>query len=108
EVVNQHILDADTLSVTAGGVTTTDDDYVFDGQTRSSTLLGLGVILDYPSIFTGWDLSLNATWQQNLDGSAYQGLGRDEKTLTLGRTSATWATSRSAPPGSTTCHRRMS
>ena len=84
EVVNQHILEADTLSVTTGGITTTDDDYVFDGQTRSSTLLGLGVILDYPSVFTGWDLSLNATWQQNLDGSAYQGLGRGEKTLTLG------------------------
>ncbi|MEZ2744416.1 DUF1302 domain-containing protein [Halopseudomonas bauzanensis] len=84
ELVNQHILDADTLSVTAGGITTTDDDYVFDGQTRSSTLLGLGVILDYPSIFTGWDLSLSGTWQQNLDGSAYQGLGRGEKTLTLG------------------------
>lgn len=84
ELVNQHIVDVDTLSVTAGGVTTTDDDFVYDGQTRSSTLLGLGAILDYPSIFTGWDLSLSGTWQQNLDGSAYQGLGRGEKTLTLG------------------------
>ena len=84
EVVNQRILDADTLSVTSSGITTTEDDYVFDGQTRSSTLLGLGAIFDYPSIFTGWDLSLSGTWQQNLDGSAYQGLGRGEKTLTLG------------------------
>ncbi len=106
ELVNQHILDADTLSVTAGGITTTDDDYVFDGQTRSSTLLGLGVILDYPSIFTGWDLSLSGTWQQNLDGSAYQGLGRGEKTLTLGadfaylgnfEVGATWVNYLSSP-----------
>lgn len=84
ELVNQRIMDVDTLSITSGGLTTTEDDYTYSTQTRSSTLLGLGVVLDYPSIFSGWDLALSGTWQQNLDGSAYQGLGRDEKTLTLG------------------------
>ena len=84
ELVNQRIMDVDTLSITSGGFTTTEDDYTYSTQTRSSTLLGLGVVLDYPSIFSGWDLALSGTWQQNLDGSAYQGLGRDEKTLTLG------------------------
>nr|WP_256582193.1 DUF1302 family protein [Pseudomonas sp. MYb185] len=84
EVVNQRIMDVDTLYMDAGGVISTDDDYTYGTQTRSSTLAGFSVILDYPSIFTGWDLALSGTWQQNLDGSAYQGLGRDEKTLTLG------------------------
>ncbi|MCO5785250.1 hypothetical protein DHB74_02650 [Pseudomonas sp. G11-1] len=84
EVVNQRIMDVDTLHIDAGGVISTDDDYTYGTQTRSSTLAGFSVILDYPSIFTGWDLALSGTWQQNLDGSAYQGLGRDERTLTLG------------------------
>ena len=106
EVVNQRIMDVDTLYMDAGGVISTDDDYTYGTQTRSSTLLGLGAVLDYPSVFTGWDLSLNATWQQNLDGSAYQGLGRDEKTLTLGadfsymgnfEVGATWVNYLSSP-----------
>jgi len=106
ELVNQRILGVDTLSVTSGGVTSTDDDYIYDGQTRSSTLLGLGVNLDYPSVFSGWDLTLSSVWQQNLDGSAYQGLGRGEKTLTLGadfsymgnfEVGATWVNYLSSP-----------
>ena len=106
ELVNQRILGVDTLSVTSGGVTSTDDDYLYDGQTRSSTLLGLGVNLDYPSVFSGWDLTLSSVWQQNLDGSAYQGLGRGEKTLTLGadfsymgnfEVGATWVNYLSSP-----------
>lgn len=106
EVVNQRILGVDTLSVTSGGITSTDDDYLYDGQTRSSTLLGLGVNLDYPSVFSGWDLTLSSVWQQNLDGSAYQGLGRGEKTLTLGadfsymgnfEVGATWVNYLSSP-----------
>lgn len=106
ELVNQRILDVDTLYITAGGVTSTDDDYTYRSQTRSSTLLGLGVTLDYPSVFTGWDLALSGTWQQNVDGSAYQGLGRDEKTLTLGadfsymgnfEVGATWVNYLSSP-----------
>lgn len=84
EVVNQRIQSVDTLTITNAMGTTSDKDYIYDGQTRSSTLLGVGAYLDYPSLFTGWDLTLSGVWQQNLDGSAYQGLGRDEQRLTLG------------------------
>lgn len=84
EVVNQRIQSVDTLTVTNAMGPTSDKDYIYDGQTRSSTLLGVGAYLDYPSLFTGWDLTLSGVWQQNLDGSSYQGLGRDEKRLTLG------------------------
>lgn len=84
EVVNQRIMGVDTLTVTNALGSTTEDDYTYATQTRSSTLLGLGAYLDYPSIFSGWDLTLSSVWQQNIDGSAYQGLGRGEKTLTLG------------------------
>lgn len=84
EVVNQRIQGVDNLTVTNAMGTTSDNDYIYEGQTRSSTLLGLGAYLDYPSLFPGWDLTLSGVWQQNLDGSAYQGLGRAEKRLTLG------------------------
>jgi len=88
ELVSQRIQSVDTLTVTNSFGTTTDKEYVYDTgdaqQSRASTLLGLGAYLDYPSIFTGWDLTLSGIWQQNIDGSAYQGLGRGEKTLTLG------------------------
>jgi len=40
--------------------------------------------MDYPSIATGLDLNTKVVWTQNVDGSAYQGLGRDEKRLTVG------------------------
>ncbi len=106
ELVGERTQSVDTLYVTSGGVTTTDKEYVYDGQTRTRTLLGLGAYLDYPSIFTGWDLTLSGVWQQNLDGSAYQGLGRDEKALTLGaafsylgnfEVGATWVNYLSSP-----------
>lgn len=88
ELVSQRIQSVDTLTVTNSFGTTTDKEYVYDTgdaqQSRASTLLGLGAYLDYPSIFSGWDLTLSSVWQQNIDGSAYQGLGRGEKTLTLG------------------------
>lgn len=110
ELVSQRIQSVDTLTVTNSFGTTTDKEYVYDTgdaqQSRASTLLGLGAYLDYPSIFTGWDLTLSGIWQQNLDGSAYQGLGRDEKALTLGaafsylgnfEVGATWVNYLSSP-----------
>lgn len=86
ELVNERIQRVDTLLVEGGGpgVDGAYDDFEYDGQTRSNTLLGLGAYFDYPSLFSGWDLSTRAVWMQNLDGSGGQGLGRDEKRLTLG------------------------
>ena len=88
ELVHQRIMGADTLTVTGGGPGTDGrfSNYLYEGQTRGSTLLGAGVILDYPSIINGWDLSTNATWTQNIQGSAISGMGRGEKRLTLGAT----------------------
>lgn len=86
ELMHQRIMGADTLTVTGGGPGTdgTFSKYVYDGQTRGSTLLGIGAIMDYPNIFNGWDLSTKAVWTQNIQGSAVSGMGRDEKRLTLG------------------------
>ncbi|MHC8318721.1 DUF1302 domain-containing protein [Pseudomonas sp. LB3P31] len=86
EVVHQHIAGVDSLTITGGGpgVDGTFDNFESKTQTRGSTLLGIGAYLDYPSIATGLDLSTKVVWTQNLDGSAYQGLGRDEKRLTVG------------------------
>ncbi|WP_328592925.1 DUF1302 domain-containing protein [Pseudomonas saliphila] len=90
ELINERIQGVDTLHVTGGGpgFDGAFDDYEYDGQTRSNTMLGLGAVLDYPSVFRGWDLSTNATWMQNLDGSGGQGFGRDEHRLTLGASMA--------------------
>ena len=44
----------------------------------------VGVILDDPSVFSGWDLSTRAIWTQNVAGSSFSGMGRDERRLTLG------------------------
>lgn len=60
------------------------DKFLSATQTRGSTLLGIGAYMDYPSIFNGVDLNTKVVWTQNVDGSAYQGLGRDEKRLTVG------------------------
>ncbi|WP_238474461.1 DUF1302 domain-containing protein [Pseudomonas cavernae] len=86
EVVHQRIEGVDDLTITGGGVGVdgTFDNFEFETQTRGSTLLGVGAIFDYPSITDGWDLSTKVIWNQNVDGSAYQGLGRDEKRLTVG------------------------
>ncbi|HRP24067.1 MAG TPA: DUF1302 family protein [Thauera sp.] len=86
EVVHQRITGVDELTVSGGlpGQNGTFSNYEYDGQTRGSTLVGLGAIFDYPSIFSGWDLSMRAIWTQNIQGSAYSGMGRDEKRLTLG------------------------
>lgn len=86
EVVHQHIAGVDTLVVSGGGpgVDGSFDDFESATQTRGSTLLGVGAYMDYPSIANGLDLTTRVVWQQSVDGSAYQGLGRDEKRLTVG------------------------
>lgn len=86
EVVHQHIAGVDSLTITGGGegVDGTFDKFLSATQTRGSTLLGIGAYMDYPSIMNGVDLNTKVVWTQNVDGSAYQGLGRDEKRLTVG------------------------
>jgi hypothetical protein len=86
EVVHQRIAGVDSLTITGGGpgVDGTFDKFESKTQTRGSTLLGVGAYMDYPSIANGLDLSTKVVWTQNVDGSAYQGLGRDEKRLTVG------------------------
>nr|WP_256675887.1 DUF1302 family protein [Pseudomonas sp. R5(2019)] len=86
EVVHQHIEGVDDVTITGGGpgVDGTFNDFESKAQTRGSTLLGVGAYFDYPSVVNGWDLTTRAVWTQNVDGSAYQGLGRAEKRITLG------------------------
>lgn len=85
EVLHQHIEGVDAVDVSVGGFSAGSfDRFVYDGQTRGSTLLGLGAQLDYPGVFSGWDLITKVNWMQNVDGSALQGIGREEKRLTLG------------------------
>lgn len=86
EVVHQRIAGVDSLTITGGGpgVDGTFDEFESKTQTRGSTLFGVGAYMDYPSIANGLDLSTKVVWTQNVDGSAYQGLGRDEKRLTVG------------------------
>ncbi len=88
EVVHQRIMGVDSLTISGGlpGQDGTSSKYVYDGQTRGSTLVGVGAIFDNPGVFSGWDLSTNVTWTQNIAGSAFSGMGRDEKRLTLGAT----------------------
>lgn len=84
EVMNERIHSVDTLSVRGGLQNGSFDKYTSATQTKSSTLFGAGVIMDYPSVFQGWDLQTSATWTQNVDGSGSQGFGRNEKRLTMG------------------------
>ncbi len=85
ELVHQRINSVDNLGITSGGADLGRfNDYTYDGQTRGSTLLGVGALFDYPAVFPGWDLSTKVIWTQNVDGSAYSGMGRDERRLTLG------------------------
>lgn len=91
ELVYQRIQRVDALTVTGSGglINETSGQFVYDDpngpeQTRSSSLLGFGAMFDHPNIFQGWDLTTKAIWSQNIAGSAYNGLGRGEKRLTLG------------------------
>ncbi|GAB1426001.1 DUF1302 domain-containing protein [Thauera terpenica] len=85
ELVHQRIHSVEDLAISVGKVNIGSfNDYTYDTQTRGSTLLGVGGIFDYPSVFPGWDLSTKAIWTQNIAGSAYSGMGRDERRLTLG------------------------
>ena len=86
EVVHQRIEGVDTLVVSGGGpgIDGTFNQFESNTQTRGSTLLGVGAYMDYPAISDGLDLTTKVVWTQNVDGSAYQGLGRDEKRLTVG------------------------
>lgn len=86
EFVNQRIQDVDTLYVTGGlpKENGTFDQFKSDTQSKSSSLFGAGIYLDYPSVAQGWDLATSAVWTQNIAGSGIQGFGRDEKRLTLG------------------------
>jgi hypothetical protein len=86
EVAHQRIAGADTLTI-SGGLPTQNGDFnrfVYDGQTRSTTVGGFGALFDYPNLFSGWDLSTKVIWTQNLAGSSFSGMGRDERRLTLG------------------------
>lgn len=86
EVVHQRIEGVEDLTISGGGVGVdgTFNDFESETQTRGSTLLGVGAYFDYPSVVDGWDLTTKAIWTQNIDGSAYQGMGRDEKRMTVG------------------------
>ncbi|MCP8689995.1 DUF1302 domain-containing protein [Marinobacterium sedimentorum] len=84
EVVHQRIQDVDTLTITSGGASSSSDTFEYDGQTRNNTALAVAAFMDYPAIFSGWDLTTKAIWTQNIDGSGFSGMGRDEKRMTLG------------------------
>lgn len=84
EVMNERIQSVDTLHISNAVFAPMNGSYSQYGGSKSSTLMGLGVILDYPSVFQGWDLQTNATWTQNIDGTGSQGFGRNEKRLTIG------------------------
>ncbi|MNO49385.1 hypothetical protein D3C76_397370 [compost metagenome] len=85
EVMNQYIEGVDDVDVSVNGTRIGSfDKFVYDGQTRDSTLFGVGAQMDYLGVFSGWDLITKVNWMQNIDGSALQGLGREEKRLTLG------------------------
>ncbi|MDF2488672.1 MAG: hypothetical protein K0S77_1294 [Pseudomonas sp.] len=86
EVVHQHIQGVDTVHISGGGpgVDGSFNQFQSATQTRGQTLLGVSAYMDHPGIADGIDLVTRVSWTQNLDGSAYQGLGRDEKRLTIG------------------------
>lgn len=86
EVVHQRIEGVDKLTISGGlpGQNGTFKDFTYDTQTKSSTLLGLGAIFDYPNVLDGWDLATKVIWTQNVDGSALSGMGKDDRRLTLG------------------------
>lgn len=84
ELLNERIHSVDTLNVIGGGAPGSYNKYRYATQTKSSSLFGAGIYMDYPSIVQGWDLTTSAVWTQNIQGSGAQGFGRDEKRLTLG------------------------
>ncbi len=85
EVVHERIHDVEDLVVT-GGLPGQAGTYNSYSQTRDNAVLAAAVFMDYPNLFSGWDLTTKAIWTQNIDGSGFAGagLGRDEKRLTLG------------------------
>ncbi|MET4000055.1 DUF1302 family protein [Marinobacterium sp. MBR-109] len=85
EVVHERIHNVEDLVVT-GGLPGQAGTYNSYSQTRDNAVLAAAVFMDYPNLFSGWDLTTKAIWTQNIDGSgmASAGLGRDEKRLTLG------------------------
>lgn len=86
EVVHQRIEGVDKLTVSGGlpGQNGTFKDFTYDTQTKSTTLLGVGALFDYPNLFDGWDLTTKVIWTQNVDGSSMSGMGKDDRRITLG------------------------
>lgn len=89
EVVHQRINSVDPLTISvAGNQVGTFNKFEYSNpggeQTRGSSLLGIGAVFDYPNIVDGWDLTTKAIWTQNISGSGFNGMGRDERRLTLG------------------------
>lgn len=85
EVVHERIQNVKDLVVT-GGLPGQAGIYNSYTQTRDNTVLAAAVFMDYPNIYSGWDLTTKVIWTQNVDGSGMSsaGFGRDEKRLTLG------------------------
>ncbi len=84
ELAHQRIHDVDTLTVTQAGVSSSSDTFEYDGQSRNTAAFSAAAFMDYPSIANGWDLTTKVIWTQNVNGSGFSGMGRDEKRLTLG------------------------
>jgi len=90
EVAYQRIQGVDDLTVTGGlpYQNGTHNQYVYDlptgRQTKASALFGIGAYMEHPQVFEGWDLNTSATWTQNIYGSAWSGMGINERRLTLG------------------------
>lgn len=83
ELVHERIQDVETLTVTSGGTSSQSNSY---SQSRENTVLAAAAFMDYPNLFSGWDLTTKVILIQNLDGTGYAGagLGEDEQRLTLG------------------------
>ncbi len=84
ELAHQRIHDVDTLTVTQAGISSSSDTFEYDGQSRNTAAFSAAAFMDYPSIYSGWDLTTKVIWTQNVNGSGFSGMGRDEKRLTLG------------------------
>ena len=89
EVAYQRIQGVDDLTVTGGlpYQNGTHNQFVYDlptgRQTQASALFGIGAYMEHPQVFEGWDLNTGATWTQNVYGSAWNGMGINERRLTL-------------------------
>lgn len=89
EIAYQRIQGVDDLTVTGGlpYQNGTHNQFVYDlptgRQTKATALFGIGAYMEHPQVFEGWDLNTGATWTQNIYGSAWNGMGMDERRLTL-------------------------